>query len=87
LFKKDEDELNDDFFLFQTVDCLKLTELPEGKIGKLKVYKSGKIELCLGNNIKLDVSLASDASFLQVSRIQLKIFINQKIFIIIKGRY
>lgn len=61
----DEDELNDDFFLFQTVDCLKLTELPEGKIGKLKIYKSGKIELCLGNNIKLDVSLASDASFLQ----------------------
>ena len=39
--------------------------MPEGKIGKLKVYKSGKIELCLGNSIKLDVSLASDASFLQ----------------------
>jgi hypothetical protein len=57
---------NDDFYFFQMVDCLKLAEMPDGKIGKLKVYKSGKIELCLGNSIKLDVSLASDASFLQV---------------------
>lgn len=40
--------------------------MPEGKLGKLKIYKSGRIELCMGNNIKLDVSLAAETKFLQV---------------------
>ena len=43
-----------------------LSDLPEGQIGKLKTYKSGKIELCFGDH-KLLVSTGTQVGFLQVS--------------------
>ncbi|XP_063845811.1 DNA-directed RNA polymerase III subunit RPC4-like [Scylla paramamosain] len=41
-----------------------LNTLPEGKIGTVKVYKSGKVELWLGNH-KLSVSKGTQVGFLQ----------------------
>ena len=46
---------------------LNLNELTEGHIGKIKVYKSGKVELCLNEDKCLNVNLSVAGSFLQVN--------------------
>ena len=43
-----------------------MRDFSEGYLGKLRVRKSGKTELVLGN-VVLDVSMGVPASFLQVS--------------------
>ena len=46
-------------------DNLNLNEMSDGKIGKLRVYKSGRVELCLNDEKYLNVSLSVTGSFLQ----------------------
>ncbi len=59
---------SEELLFLQMVDCLQLSDLEEGQIGKIRVYKSGKTELCLNNSdLKFDLSLATDAAFLQVT--------------------
>lgn len=43
-----------------------LQDLPEGQIGKLVRYKSGKMKLILGNGHLYDVTHGIDSSYLQV---------------------
>lgn len=43
-----------------------LQDLPEGQIGKLVRYKSGKLKLVLGNGHFYDVTHGIDSTFLQV---------------------
>lgn len=43
----------------------KLTDIPEGKIGKLQVMKSGKTRLVLGD-VTFDLSRGAPCGFLQV---------------------
>ena len=45
----------------------KLSDFNEGRIGKLQIRKSGKVELCLGN-VTLDLTMGTSPSFLQVRR-------------------
>lgn len=52
--------------LLQMPDNLNLNELSEGRIGKIKVYKSGRIELCLNEDKYLNVCLSVAGPFLQV---------------------
>ncbi|CAF0848456.1 unnamed protein product [Didymodactylos carnosus] len=42
-----------------------LNELPDGYLGKLQIFKSGKCQLKLSNNTVLDVDLGQPTSFLQ----------------------
>lgn len=44
-----------------------LQDLPEGQIGKLVRYKSGKLKLVLGNEHVYDVAHGIDSTYLQVS--------------------
>ena len=46
-------------------DNLNLNEMSDGKIGKLRVYKLGRVELCLNDEKYLNVSLSVTGSFLQ----------------------
>ena len=48
LFRENDKEK---LVLLQMPDNLNLNELSEGRIGKIKVYKSGRIELCLNDSI------------------------------------
>jgi hypothetical protein len=60
LFQKDK------FVLLQIPENLQLQELDEGHIGKLKIRKSGRIELCIDSEKYLNVSLSVSGGFLQV---------------------
>jgi hypothetical protein len=51
--------------LFQLPENLGLRQLGEGRIGKIKVYKSGKIMMCLEADSYLNVSLSVSGGFLQ----------------------
>lgn len=62
----DLNEERDKLLLFQIPETLGLGDLDEGQIGKLRIRKSGKIELCINDNIVLGVSLSVAGSFLQV---------------------
>ncbi len=53
--------------LLQIPENLKLDELGEGHIGKIKVYKSGKVVMCLNDQNHLNVTLSVSGSFLQVN--------------------
>lgn len=46
-----------------------LQDLPEGQIGKLERYKSGKLKLVLGNGHVYDVTHGIDSTYLQVGEI------------------
>lgn len=52
--------------MFQLPENLGLRQLGEGRIGKIKVYKSGKIMMCLDEESYLNVSLSVSGGFLQV---------------------
>ena len=52
--------------LFQIPEHLSLHEMDEGHIGKLKVYKSGRVELVLNDEKYFDASLSVSGEFLQV---------------------
>jgi hypothetical protein len=60
-----KDEQNEKLILLQMPDNLNLNEMKDGKIGKLRVYKSGRVELCLNDEKYLNVSLSVSGSFLQ----------------------
>lgn len=60
-----KDEQNEKLILLQMPDNLNLNEMNDGKIGKLRVYKSGRVELCLNDEKYLNVSLSVSGSFLQ----------------------
>lgn len=60
-----QDEQNEKLILLQMPDNLNLNEMNDGKIGKLRVYKSGRVELCLNDEKYLNVSLSVSGSFLQ----------------------
>ena len=51
--------------LAQRLGLVGVSDLAEGYIGKVRVRKSGRTELCLGNNT-LDLSLGTNPGFLQV---------------------
>jgi hypothetical protein len=53
--------------LFQLPENLQLQDLEEGHIGKLKIRKSGRIELCIDDKKYLNVSLSVSGQFLQVN--------------------
>ena len=55
--------------LFQIPEHLSLHEFEEGHIGKLRIHKSGLVELVLNNEKYFDVSLSVSADFLQVIHI------------------
>lgn len=63
LFRENDKEK---LVLLQMPDNLNLNELSEGRIGKIKVYKSGRIELCLNEEKYLNVCLSVAGPFLQV---------------------
>lgn len=63
LFRENDKEK---LVLLQMPDNLNLNELSEGRIGKIKVYKSGRIELCLNEDKYLNVCLSVAGPFLQV---------------------
>ena len=52
--------------LFQIPENLKLNDLNEGHIGKIKIYKSGKIEFCVDEEKRFKVCLSVSGQFLQV---------------------
>lgn len=52
--------------LFQLPENLQLNELNEGKIGKVQIRKSGKIDMQFNDDKYLNVSLSVSAPFLQV---------------------
>jgi len=58
-------ENRDDLILVQTPDSLQLEKLHEGEIGKLRVHRSGRITLCMNNNLLFNASVSSDSLFLQ----------------------
>ena len=51
--------------LAQRLGLVGVSDFAEGYIGKIRVRKSGRTELCLGNNT-LDISLGTNPGFLQV---------------------
>lgn len=51
-----------------------LNDIPEGQIGKLVRYKSGKMKLVLGNEHFYDVTHGIDSTYLQVFFLFLFIF-------------
>ncbi|CAF0882860.1 unnamed protein product [Brachionus calyciflorus] len=51
--------------LFQLPENLQLNELNEGQIGKIRIRKSGKIEMSINDDKMLNVSLSVSAPFLQ----------------------
>ena len=58
--------LKEKLILFQIPENLKLNDLNEGHVGKIKIYKSGKIEFCVDEEKRFKVSLSVAGSFLQV---------------------
>lgn len=52
--------------LFQLPENLQLNELSEGKIGKIRIRKSGKIDMQFNDDKYLNVFLSVSAPFLQV---------------------
>lgn len=58
--------MKDRLVLFQIPETLNLTEMPEGHIGKLRIYESGKVEMVINDDKVFDVSLSVSGSFLQV---------------------
>jgi hypothetical protein len=65
LFNKNEQD--EKLVLLQIPDNLNLNEMSEGRIGKLRFYRSGKMELCLNGDKYLNVSLSVAGPFLQVT--------------------
>ena len=55
--------------LLQMPENLHLNELAEGQIGKIKVYKSGKMIMSLNDSILMNVTLSVSGAFLQVCQI------------------
>ena len=51
--------------ILQLPENLDLIKLGEGRIGKIKVYKSGRITLCLNGDIDFNVALSVSGPFLQ----------------------
>ena len=58
--------MKEKLILFQLPDNLKLQDLEEGHIGKIRIRKSGRIELCVDDKKYLNVGLSVSGSFLQV---------------------
>ena len=65
LFSKNEHE--EKLVLMQMPENLNLNEMSEGRVGKLRFYRSGRVELCLNGEKYLNVSLSVAGPFLQVS--------------------
>ena len=61
-FENDKNNL----ILFQIPEHLSLHDLEEGHIGKLRIRKSGRVELVFNEDKKFDVSLSVSGDFLQV---------------------
>ena len=53
--------------LFQLPENLQLQDLEEGHIGKIKIRRSGRIELCIDDKKYLNVALSVSGPFLQVN--------------------
>ena len=67
LFEANE-ALAEKLLLLQIPENLQLQELDdEGHIGKLRIRKSGRVELCIDNEKNFNVSLSVSGPFLQVS--------------------
>ena len=67
LFEANE-SLAEKLLLLQIPENLQLQELDdEGHIGKLRIRKSGRVELCIDNEKNFNVSLSVSGPFLQVS--------------------
>lgn len=64
LFTRDESD--EKLILLQMPENLNLNEMNEGHVGKIRVYKSGKIEFCLNQDKYMNVNLSVAGSFLQV---------------------
>lgn len=60
-----EEKSQEQLLMFQLPENLGLRQLGEGRIGKIKVYKSGKIMMCLDEDSYLNVSLSVSGGFLQ----------------------
>lgn len=66
LFNPEEEDRNKEkLVMFQLPENLELYKLGEGHIGKIKVYKSGKILLCLNDENYMNVTLSVSGAFLQ----------------------
>ena len=62
----DLEKLAERLVLFQLPENLQLYDLSEGKIGKIRIRKSGKIDMVINDEKLLNVSLSVSAPFLQV---------------------
>ena len=59
---------DESLLLFQISEALQLHDIPQsGHIGKLRVHKSGRIDLCINDSIIFDVALSASGPFYQVS--------------------
>lgn len=65
LFETSEDQ-KEKLILFQIPEHLCLQDLEEGHIGKLRVRKSGRVELVFNDDKYFDVSMSVAGDFLQV---------------------
>lgn len=65
LFKEAADD--ESLLLFQISEALQLHDIPQsGHIGKLRVHKSGRIDLCINDSMAFDVALSASGPFYQV---------------------
>lgn len=65
--ENDLEKLAERLVLFQLPENLQLNEINEGKIGKIRIRKSGKIEMLINEDKMLNVNLSVSAPFLQVN--------------------
>ena len=62
----EEEKSKEKLVLIQLPENFEFQKLGEGHIGKIKVYKSGKIVMSVNNDNYLNVSLSVSGGFLQV---------------------
>lgn len=67
----EQEKSKEKLILIQLPENFELDKLGEGHIGKIKVYKSGKIVMCVNNDNYLNVSLSVSGAFLQVIKIEI----------------
>lgn len=66
IFLNQLDKNMEKLILFQIPEKLQLNELNEGHMGKIRIRKSGRIEMVINEDKLLNISLSVSAPFLQV---------------------
>lgn len=84
--QSETDVAENELFKQQTTNNLcTLHDIPEGQIGKLIRYKSGKMKLLLGNGHFYDITHGIDSTYLQVCETVWTICILYLLFLYFSG--